>query len=1125
MGRFALSYPRFSPASTVLNAGIAGDTVEAILYRVEVMNIPSSVSNISLLCGTNNLCSHSPTTISATLTEILFLLRRKCPTAYIHLFPILPRFDHLQKHVAATNSCIFFQVQELFPEYVFFHELPSTLFNQNLYRPDKIHLTTKGNDILAKWFHHCLTTSNSIKPEPTTPPMPSLQDVPSALVITDIDWPPLPAPSQPSNLTPPACTPTSLKPGPVPSTSVPSPTQSVSNVRPKPSPTKCSSKPCCIKLKSSPGQPRSKTSLNQLSPCHHSPKPTSSQPKLKFSCPKSNPKPNPTQPKPKANPSPHYQKPSPTQHSTKCSPTYPILKLNLTQPRTKPSPDQPNHIPLPRPNQLSQISSPTQPGKKLSSTKPSSKPGSTQPSQKCCAAPPSLKPYPAQPCQKKCSSQSSQKPCSIYPRQKFSPTQPIQKANCTQPSQNPSDTQTSEVPKHTEPEQMPTQLHSESEPDAFLPKADEDESSEVRSSDVRFSPKQTTCFLRLPSGTTLFLLYLQLCFPIFILVTLAQCDIVFLAVILPFPILITTALYSVCFIDMSHPANDDQNIHCKTDKTEEKSNKQIQENKLSSKNKDELNEHIIRDEDSEDICISILTFIKALLCILILYECQFNFIEHQPFGTLLCRGILATVLRVQCSLIIISMHVLPEKIVGSLVGIYEQQNNKDDFPKQKTCSDSFLTFLHIMRFRTLKHKKQRLVLNKNWKHALNRISNFQKKLRNHSCSVKNRTTKTSESNKTNKITLCSLTEINIIQYLVFSLSVISLPGLIILYLVIPKIQIFTKFLYNLSDDWLENVVLSHSYLFSTHHYLYVSSVIFGNMAINSFCTAILLETFPALSGTYILLVSIHPMLQEILQFCSFTSLTCVYFMLLYVGEYGLILLIFFFSSLFQFTSECFSLCNFWSFSTLLGIFSIFEYVLVDLFNIFLSLPGNLLCFVSPFKPYMMQIFVKDLHGKTHVFQLLQNVTVSDLEKQILVKFKLSGSEYWLSGPGGNKMANQDKLVDLSTVHIRGRLLGGINKCCIKGCTEDAVSQRRLQCMAGVYELKIAPENLCQANGIPLFVCNHHYYLQKKRGHKPKRFYSSVLHAPQKSLKTKEKTEADDCVSMLGVKTCTSCKKE
>ena len=107
--------------------------------------------------------------------------------------------------------------------------------------------------------------------------------------------------------------------------------------------------------------------------------------------------------------------------------------------------------------------------------------------------------------------------------------------------------------------------------------------------------------------------------------------------------------------------------HSKTDKTEEKSNKQFQENYLSVNTEDELTEEITDEEDSEDR-ISFLTFIKALLCILMLYECQFNLIEHQTFASLLCKGILKTVLRVQCSLIIISMHVLPEKIVGSLVG-------------------------------------------------------------------------------------------------------------------------------------------------------------------------------------------------------------------------------------------------------------------------------------------------------------------------------------------------------------------------------------------------------------------------------------------------------------------------
>ena len=119
------------------------------------------------------------------------------------------------------------------------------------------------------------------------------------------------------------------------------------------------------------------------------------------------------------------------------------------------------------------------------------------------------------------------------------------------------------------------------------------------------------------------------------------------------------------------------------------------------------------------------------------------------------------------------MHVLPEKIVGSLVGIYNQKRSEDDFLKEKTCSDPLLNFLHVMHFRTNKHKKQRLVLNKNWKHVLKRISNFKKKFINNSCSAKNHKAKAKQSNKNDKITVCSTTEVNVIQYLVFGLSVIS----------------------------------------------------------------------------------------------------------------------------------------------------------------------------------------------------------------------------------------------------------------------------------------------------------------------------------------------------------------
>ena len=105
--RFApIKYDDYFPISTVLNAGISGDTVEAILYRVESMNFPKSVSNISLLCRTNNLASTSPSVISATIIKILTVIFQKCPTAIIHVFPILPRYDHCFSLVQVTNTQI-----------------------------------------------------------------------------------------------------------------------------------------------------------------------------------------------------------------------------------------------------------------------------------------------------------------------------------------------------------------------------------------------------------------------------------------------------------------------------------------------------------------------------------------------------------------------------------------------------------------------------------------------------------------------------------------------------------------------------------------------------------------------------------------------------------------------------------------------------------------------------------------------------------------------------------------------------------------------------------------------------------------------------------------------------------
>ena len=130
------------------------------------MNFPQSVPRISLLCGTNKLASTSLAVISATIIEILSVIAKKCPTPFIQVFSILPRFDHCYSFVQVINSRTFSGLRML-SERVLFDDLPPSLCNKNMYRDEKIHLTNKGNDILVRRIHYC-------NPEPRLEPPPFL---------------------------------------------------------------------------------------------------------------------------------------------------------------------------------------------------------------------------------------------------------------------------------------------------------------------------------------------------------------------------------------------------------------------------------------------------------------------------------------------------------------------------------------------------------------------------------------------------------------------------------------------------------------------------------------------------------------------------------------------------------------------------------------------------------------------------------------------------------------------------------------------------------------------------------------------------------------------------------------
>ena len=229
--------------------------------------------------------------------------------------------------------------------------------------------------------------------------------------------------------------------------------------------------------------------------------------------------------------------------------------------------------------------------------------------------------------------------------------------------------------------------------------------------------------------------------------------------ILPFPLIITVALFSVCFISFSPPGSGKtNNSSSETNRT----NGKLNEGNLSDsvpppnagkesqtpEHDDSLNyKNINESTEPKGTSMSILFGVQFMICIFFLYDCYFNFVFHLPVRSFLVSVLLATAVRVQCLLLMVSLHVLPKEIISSLAGMCEPQpSSKYQCPKQIVHSDYFLKFFHIMRFRTLKHKRQNLFLKSNWRSVLNRISNFQLKNKTYACTDKGKQPEENESN-------------------------------------------------------------------------------------------------------------------------------------------------------------------------------------------------------------------------------------------------------------------------------------------------------------------------------------------------------------------------------------------
>ena len=190
------------------NLGIGGDRVEHVLWRMENLDIPTSVENAILQCGTNSLGKNSPNDIANSIICIALTAIKRKPSINVIIMGILPRNER-----NSVNRMLIKKVNNLICQYctkvknevnIFFITpsqdwiLSTGELNPSYFWIDGIHLTKTGNLKFAKSITNYLATlKHHVQPKisPLVFPAPS-----NKIPIFDTNhFPHLPPPIVPFN--------------------------------------------------------------------------------------------------------------------------------------------------------------------------------------------------------------------------------------------------------------------------------------------------------------------------------------------------------------------------------------------------------------------------------------------------------------------------------------------------------------------------------------------------------------------------------------------------------------------------------------------------------------------------------------------------------------------------------------------------------------------------------------------------------------------------------------------------------------------------------------------------------------------------------------------------------------
>lgn len=152
-------FDKYFGSLKVANFGIAGDTTQGVLYRLQ--NGEGQGYNpkaIMLMIGTNNTGRNSPDEIALGVADVVFELRKDFPDAKILLLGIFPRSgpkDRVRAQIADINKII----QSLHDgRHVFYMDIGWKFLADDGTIPreimsDGLHPTSKGYEIWAQAVH------------------------------------------------------------------------------------------------------------------------------------------------------------------------------------------------------------------------------------------------------------------------------------------------------------------------------------------------------------------------------------------------------------------------------------------------------------------------------------------------------------------------------------------------------------------------------------------------------------------------------------------------------------------------------------------------------------------------------------------------------------------------------------------------------------------------------------------------------------------------------------------------------------------------------------------------------------------------------------------------------------